>query len=59
MERKKKRDREGKVVYWCVNERKLERGGNSWRMREKEWGDNKTLNFFRVQIMKESFTRST
>ena len=44
VERKKKRDGEGKVVDWRVDERKLERrgGGNSWRMREKEWGNNKT-----------------
>ena len=32
------------------------RGGNSWRMREKEWGNNKTLNLFKFQIMRESFT---
>ena len=30
-----------------------ERGGNSWRMREKEWGDNKTSNTLKFQIMRE------
>ena len=34
-------------------------GGNSWRIREKEWDNNKTLNFFKFQIMRESFIRST
>ena len=28
-------------------------------MREKYWGNNKTSNFFKFQIMSESFTRST
>ena len=59
MERKKKRDGEGKVVDWCVGERMRERGRNSWRMREKEWENNKTSNFFKFQNMRESFTRST
>ena len=31
------------------------RGGDSWRMREKEWGNNKTLKNFKFQIMRESF----
>ena len=47
MERKKKRDGEGKVVDWCVDEKKMRVGGNSWRMREKEWGNNKTSEFFK------------
>ena len=34
------------------------RGGNSWRMREKEWGNNKTSKFSKFQIMRESFTIS-
>ena len=41
--------------------RENEKGGgrNSWRIREKEWGNNKTSKFFKFQIMRESFTRST
>ena len=39
--------------------RENERGGNSWRMREKEWENSKTSNFFKFQIMRESFTRFT
>ena len=27
-------------------------------MRENEWGNNNTSNFFKFQIMRESFTRS-
>ena len=29
------------------------RGGNLWRMREKEWENNKILKFFKFQIMSE------
>ena len=28
-------------------------GGNSWRIKEKEWRNNKTSNFFKFQIMRE------
>ena len=34
-----------------------ERGGNSWRMREKEWGNNKNSNFLKFQIIRESLNR--
>ena len=34
-------------------------GGNLWRMREKEWGNDKTSNTFKFQIMRESFIRFT
>ena len=47
-------------LWICVWIRENERGGgNLWRMIEKEWGNNKTSNFFKFQIMRESFTRST
>ena len=49
VERKKKRDGEGKLwigVWMRENER--EGGGNSWRMREKEWENNKTSKFFQM-----------
>ena len=59
-----------KSVLWRGRRRGMERErlwmreneserGNSWRMREKEWGNNKTSNFFKFQIMRESFIRST
>ena len=42
LERKEKGDGEGKVVDWCVDEKKREREreGHLWRMREKEWENN-------------------
>ena len=46
-------------VWMRENERGGGGGGNSWRMREKECGNNKILNFFEFQIMRESFIRST
>ena len=57
VERKKKKDGEGKlwIGVWM---RENERGEDSWRMREKERGNNKTSNFFKFQIMRESFRRS-
>ena len=40
--------------------RENERGGGEFmRMREKEWGKNKTSNFLKFSIMRESFTRSS
>ena len=36
VETKKKRDGEGKVVDWCVHERKLERGGREFVEDERE-----------------------
>ena len=42
----------------CMRENEKE-GGNSWRMREKEWENNRTSKIFKFQIMRESFIRST
>ena len=43
----------------CCGEKMREGGENLWRMREEEWGNNKTSKIFKFQIMRESFTRST
>ena len=32
-----------------------ERGGNSWKMREKEWGNNKTSKIFKFQNYEREF----
>ena len=63
-----------KCVLWRGSRRGMERGkfwidvwmrenerggGNLWRMREKQWENNKTSHFINFQIMRESFTRST
>ena len=54
-------------VLWRVSRRGMERGKSwifvwmrenekgGWRMTDKEWGNNKTLNFFQFQIMRKSF----
>ena len=39
-------------VWMRENERDV---GNSWRMREKECGNNKTLNFFKFQNYEREF----
>ena len=51
--RGRRRGMERKKLWIGVWMRENERGGNSWKMREKEWGKNKTSNFFKFQIMKE------
>ena len=40
-------------VWMKGNEGEGGGGGNSWMIREKEWGNNKTSNFFNFQIMRE------
>ena len=46
------------IGVW-IRENEREGGGNSWRMREKYWGNNRTSKIFNLQIVRESFTRST
>ena len=45
----------GLVCGWEKKRETRGGGGNSWRMREKEWENNKTINFFQILNYQREF----